>query len=197
MTDTPQLQTQQQIFEYAMNLYDQGQQDFKEIETALINNGVALEKASSTVIYLQERLADDVKRVLDSYDEALKQADKYAMRGLFWFVGGILVTAVSFAAAAGGGSYVLAWGAIIFGIMQFFKGRYLSDQIKTEKQRALSPNGQNKNIGDDYPSNLDERCQGCANYDNQSGVCSKIHENIKSYPQKFVKKCAGQYFIAK
>jgi hypothetical protein len=44
--------------------------------------------------------------------------------GGLWCVGGILVTAVTFAGAAGagGGTYVVAWGAILFGAIQFFRG---------------------------------------------------------------------------
>lgn len=42
--------------------------------------------------------------------------------GALWCVGGILVTAYSYSAASGGGSYVVAWGAIIFGGIQFFRG---------------------------------------------------------------------------
>jgi hypothetical protein len=36
---------------------------------------------------------------------------------------GIVVTAVSYSSASeGGGSYVVAWGAIIFGAIRFFRG---------------------------------------------------------------------------
>jgi len=45
--------------------------------------------------------------------------------GGLWCVGGILVTAITYGAASsgsGGGSYVIAWGAIVFGAIQFFKG---------------------------------------------------------------------------
>jgi hypothetical protein len=42
--------------------------------------------------------------------------------GGLWFFGGLIVTIVSFNAASGGGSYVVAYGAIIFGGIQFFRG---------------------------------------------------------------------------
>jgi hypothetical protein len=42
--------------------------------------------------------------------------------GGLWCVGGIIVTAVTYSAASGGGSYVVAWGAILFGAIQFFRG---------------------------------------------------------------------------
>ncbi|MDB5311984.1 MAG: hypothetical protein JWO38_6186 [Gemmataceae bacterium] len=44
--------------------------------------------------------------------------------GGLWCVGGIVVTVGSFlaAATAGGGTYVVAWGAIVFGGIQFLRG---------------------------------------------------------------------------
>jgi hypothetical protein len=45
--------------------------------------------------------------------------------GLAWCIGGIAVTVATYAMAAngpGGGTYVVAWGAIIFGMIRFFKG---------------------------------------------------------------------------
>jgi hypothetical protein len=44
--------------------------------------------------------------------------------GLLWCVGGIVVTALSYQAAAkaSGGRYLLAWGVILFGGIQFFRG---------------------------------------------------------------------------
>ena len=35
---------------------------------------------------------------------------------------GILITAGAYASASGGGSYVICWGAILFGGAQFFRG---------------------------------------------------------------------------
>jgi hypothetical protein len=43
--------------------------------------------------------------------------------GALWCIGGIVVTAVTYSsAAAGGGRYIVAWGAIVFGGIQFLKG---------------------------------------------------------------------------
>jgi hypothetical protein len=39
-----------------------------------------------------------------------------------WCAGGIAVTAYTYSAASGGGIYVVAWGAIVFGGWQFVKG---------------------------------------------------------------------------
>lgn len=42
--------------------------------------------------------------------------------GALWCIGGIVITVVTYSAASGGGTYVVAWGAIIFGFIQFVKG---------------------------------------------------------------------------
>jgi hypothetical protein len=49
-------------------------------------------------------------------------AKRDMMVGGLWCGGGILVTALTYKAASGGGSYVVAWGAIIFGGIQFLRG---------------------------------------------------------------------------
>jgi hypothetical protein len=42
--------------------------------------------------------------------------------GSLWLVGGIIVTAVTYAAAANGGTYVVAWGAVLFGFIDIIIG---------------------------------------------------------------------------
>jgi hypothetical protein len=43
--------------------------------------------------------------------------------GALWCIGGIVVTAATYSAVKDtGGTYIVAWGAIIFGGYQFFKG---------------------------------------------------------------------------
>jgi TonB family protein len=45
-----------------------------------------------------------------------------AIVGALFFVGGLAITIVTFSAAEGGGSYVVAWGAILFGFIQMIRG---------------------------------------------------------------------------
>lgn len=42
--------------------------------------------------------------------------------GGLWCGGGLVVTLYTYAAVSGGGTYVVAWGAILFGGIQFLKG---------------------------------------------------------------------------
>jgi len=56
-------------------------------------------------------------------DPFTREAGKKNMLvGVLWLVGGSLVTAATMSAASGGGAYVVAWGAILFGGIQFLRG---------------------------------------------------------------------------
>lgn len=46
--------------------------------------------------------------------------------GACWCIGGIVVTAATYSAAQGDGTYVVAWGAIVFGSIQFLRGVFQS-----------------------------------------------------------------------
>ncbi len=49
-------------------------------------------------------------------------ASKNMLIGGLWCGGGLIVTIATYSAASGGGSYVVAWGAILFGGIQFMRG---------------------------------------------------------------------------
>lgn len=65
------------------------------------------------------------------YEALRKAAQRDMMVGGLFCIGGILITAISYSSAASsptGGSYVVTWGAIIFGAIQFFRGWSRSQQ---------------------------------------------------------------------
>ncbi len=49
---------------------------------------------------------------------------KNMLYGALWCIGGILVTALTYSAASSGGTYVVAWGAILFGGIQLLRGLF-------------------------------------------------------------------------
>lgn len=55
-------------------------------------------------------------------DVSMARAKRDMIVGGLWCGGGAAVTAVTYANASGGGTYVVTWGAIIFGGFQFLKG---------------------------------------------------------------------------
>jgi hypothetical protein len=85
-----------------------------EIEKALTERGMDTEAAASVVGALKEQKAFALKET----------GRKNMLHGAMWLIGGFFVTVYSYriAANAGGGSYLLAWGAIVFGGIQFFRG---------------------------------------------------------------------------
>jgi hypothetical protein len=65
-------------------------------------------------------------------EEALRVGSRNMLHGALWAVGGLVVTIVTMAAAAGGGTYVVAWGAIVLGAVQFGRGWH-------QRWKALTP----------------------------------------------------------
>jgi hypothetical protein len=84
------------------------------IRSNLIEKGLSDEGADIVVRNLQQLQAR-------AHREA---GQKDMLYGALWCIGGIVVTAVSYSAAAsaGGGTYVITWGAVVFGAIQFFRG---------------------------------------------------------------------------
>jgi len=99
------------VYDYAAGLVKAGVA-VPQIENILMEKG--LDQESASII---------VKNLLALRSKAIKNAgQKNMLYGALWCIGGIIVTAVTFTAASGGGTYIIAWGAIIFGAIQFFRG---------------------------------------------------------------------------
>ena len=70
-----------------------------------------------------EAVAVVVTSTIEILTEAQKNAGIRNMAfGALWFLGGTAVTAGTYIAASGGGFYVVTFGAILFGGIQFFRG---------------------------------------------------------------------------
>ncbi|MBI4615919.1 MAG: hypothetical protein HY720_20040 [Planctomycetes bacterium] len=97
-----------------------------DVATALVKSGWTQDDASAFV--------DNVDRALQEYRASPEGravlASKYARHmvyGVLWAVGGTAVTVISYSSAASsprGGTYVIAWGAIVFGVIDFFIGLF-------------------------------------------------------------------------
>lgn len=94
-------------------LYNQ-KKSIEETKAALIENGLRAEDADVVIANLQNQ-----------YKQEKREAgNKNMLYGALWCVGGLLVTILTYSAASDGGTYVVAWGAVIFGAIQFFKGLF-------------------------------------------------------------------------
>ena len=96
------------IYAYAARLMKDGQ-GRAQIEAALVQKGLGQEAAAGVVANLVQART--------------KAAKKNMLYGALWCIGGIVVTVVTLGMAMeGGGTYIVAWGAIVFGAIQFFRG---------------------------------------------------------------------------
>lgn len=87
-----------------------------EITNTLVSKGIETEKAKTIAQNLYTQVTDDIKA---------KQiiAEKDMRTGARWFWGGVIITSITYLFAEDlGGSYIVTWGAIVFGAIQFFRG---------------------------------------------------------------------------
>jgi hypothetical protein len=109
MTD----QAVQQVYDFAANLMRAGTKE-KAVVAKLVERGLSEEQAAVVV-----------KNLKQARSKAYTQAGLRDMGiGAVICIIGIVVTVGTLSAArsGGGGSYVVAWGAILFGAAQFLRG---------------------------------------------------------------------------
>ena len=86
-------------------------------EKALVAKGLDQASASAVVQGVQNFNA--------AFAKTIKSAGgRSALFGALWCVGGTIVTVATYEAAQGGGTYVVAWGAIVFGAIQMLRGLF-------------------------------------------------------------------------
>lgn len=112
MTDSAQEEAVQVVYDHAIELMRNGLSD-EEIEENLVAQGLGTEAAQIVVTNLVEARSEQFK----------KAGLKNMGFGALWCVGGLVVTGATYSAASsGGGTYIVTWGAIVFGAIQFIQG---------------------------------------------------------------------------
>lgn len=103
-----------QIYGFTADMLYNQKKSVEETKAALIENGLRAEDADVVIANLQNQ-----------YKQEKREAgNKNMLYGALWCVGGLLVTILTYSAASDGGTYVVAWGAVIFGAIQFLKGLF-------------------------------------------------------------------------
>jgi len=95
----------------------------EEVTKKLLKQGWPKESANNFV----ENINQALERYKNSPEGQRILASKYKRHmiyGVLWAVGGTAVTAATYSAASSGGVYFVAWGAILFGIIDFFRGLF-------------------------------------------------------------------------
>lgn len=110
---------------HAYRAIDNGQPQ-ENIESELMSRGCSREVAAAII----RRAREERQRIADSGgsdDRRFREPEDDSGSSDMWIgavicLAGILITALTYSSASGGGTYVVAWGAIIFGAVRFFKG---------------------------------------------------------------------------
>ena len=86
-------------------------------------------------------VTDEVHQLLREFAVARhEQAERYGFQGLLWFGGGLAVTAITYVSATPGGTYILAWGAVLFGAIQAWQGYAVAGEpLPPEDAVAVEP----------------------------------------------------------
>lgn len=86
-----------------------------------------------------DALISDISNWCEQYKKANSSANRSIVLGAFFFFCGSIVTVVTYveAVSRGGGSYFLAWGAIVFGLLQFIRGLITKNQVIRSRKKLI------------------------------------------------------------
>ena len=109
----------QEMYNYAAQLLINQKQSADVVRNALMQKGLPMQEANTVVNALLVEINKQKK---------IRARRDMAIGGVVCVIG-IIVTAVTYSIASSGssgGTYYVAWGAILFGAIQFFKGLFNS-----------------------------------------------------------------------
>lgn len=101
--------------------------DKRRINEELVKQGWPKEEAAQFVDSIEQRLkeyAEEYKNTPEGRQAMASQYKRHMLYGILWAGGGTAVTIATYEAASAGGFFIVAWGAIIFGIVDFFRGLF-------------------------------------------------------------------------
>jgi len=118
--------TVDQLAQYVAQNLAEGK-DKGGITKELVKLGWVKETAAQFVDNIEEELkirAEEYKRTPEGRQVMAAQYKRHMLYGILWAAGGTAVTIATYEAASEGGWFIVAWGAIIFGIIDFFRGLF-------------------------------------------------------------------------
>jgi len=116
----------EQLAQYVAQNLAEGK-DKGGITKGLVKLGWPKETAAQFVDNIEEELkrrAEEYKRTPEGRQAMAAQYKRHMLYGILWAAGGTAVTIATYEAASEGGWFIVAWGAIIFGIIDFFRGLF-------------------------------------------------------------------------
>ena len=114
MSDQNENDMVEAVYEFAASQVVSGKNK-SQVEMALLESGLDAESAKIVTTNVFRMRGDAI----------CAAGKKNMLHGLLWCIGGVLVTAATYqmaASSSNGGTFVVAWGAIVFGGIQFLRG---------------------------------------------------------------------------
>jgi len=87
----------------------------------LVKAGWEVGPATSFVEAIEESM-EEARQTPDGRRAMAAAYARHMVYGALWATGGTVATVWTYAAAASGGTYFVAWGAILWGVIDFFRG---------------------------------------------------------------------------
>ncbi len=103
------------LYREATKRLDRRHTNIRDVTEMLVQGGMEKQQAADMVTGILEGI-----RKRNAEEE--RAARKDILIGSIILVAGVLITAVSYYNAAGKGSYVITWGAMMVGVVRLFKG---------------------------------------------------------------------------
>ncbi|MBS1581464.1 MAG: hypothetical protein JST66_04605 [Bacteroidetes bacterium] len=112
---TPDQEAMLALMREARTRLDRPHTNIKDVTAMLVEGGMEPQQASDTV-------GDILRGIRERQREKEETARKDLLIGGLILVVGIAITVISYYKASGGGTYVVTWGAMLWGGMRLFKG---------------------------------------------------------------------------
>ena len=116
--------TTEQLTQYVAQSLAEGR-DKGGLTKELVKQGWSKEMAAQFVGDIEQELkerAEEYKRTPEGRQVMASKYKRHMLYGILWAAGGLAVTIATYEAASEGGWFIVAWGAIIFGIYDFVRG---------------------------------------------------------------------------
>ncbi len=95
----------------------------EKIVKRLVKGGLD-QKDAEEIVHRVQRELEEYRHSPEGRQELAKKNLRHMIFGVLWIAGGLLFTAITYSAASPGGKYWVAWGAVVFGLYDFFKGLF-------------------------------------------------------------------------
>ena len=110
----------EQVVTYIAKELSEGKKKDKIVKE-LVKQGWPVETAWNLMAQT-EKLIEDYRNSPEGRQIMANSAKRHMIYGILWCTGGSVITYLTYSAASEGGVYFVFWGAILWGIIDFFRG---------------------------------------------------------------------------